>query len=53
MCHEQFHRARVWDRESEDVDETDEESVDEGPPSYLADEDPDEDLEILTDGGDD
>ena len=61
MCHEQFHRARAWDRPDvdewrEDDEETEPERADEDVPAFLTDDDPDEtpdeDLEILTDGGD-
>ena len=56
MCHEQFHRARYWDREDADESADDDTTVDEPTedwtPSYLSEEEPDEDLEVLTDGGD-
>lgn len=51
MCHDQFHRARAWDRETDDADEPAAESADDGLPPFLADEEPDEDLDLLTDGG--
>jgi hypothetical protein len=55
MCHDHFTRNRAWeDRiERELPDEDDEETVDGEPiPPLQADDDPDEDLEVLTDGGD-
>ena len=59
MCHEQFHRARAWDRIDADEprEENDErETADEDVPAFLTQDDPDdtpdEDIEILTDGGD-
>ena len=57
MCHEQFHRARAWDREEDDESEAESRTVDEltehWTPSHLSEEDePDEDLDVLTDGGD-
>lgn len=55
MCHDHFHRSREWDRqiaeELGDADEEEEPDADDIP-SFLADEEPDGDLEVLTDGGD-
>jgi len=68
MCHEQFHRVRVWDSEESIEDLTEQlledepaddrkdadptaELAEEDLPSFLADEEPDDELDVLTDGG--
>lgn len=55
MCHDHFTRNRAWeDRvERETDDEGESVEADEEPiPPLQAEDDPDEDLEVLTDGGD-
>lgn len=51
MCHEQFHRVRVPDR-GEDDDGADGDRVVAWDPSFASEGEPDDGLEVLTDGGD-
>lgn len=56
MCHDHFARDRTWEerveRELTAEDDETAESEEESIPPLQADDDPDEDLEVLTDGGD-
>lgn len=53
MCHDHLTRHRAWEDDPTEREEIAEDDADSEPiPPLQADDDPDEELELLTDGGD-
>ena len=53
MCHDHFTRNRAWENDPTEPEEIAADDEEEEPiPPLRADDDPDEDLEVLTGGGD-